>query len=80
MNLFGEEDTEAPEAPQEESRPEVVPRRPGWVLIANRQGPQGYHRIKTRGTLSSIVTRCGITGHRVEEHQRAIIECPDCKP
>lgn len=78
MNLFGEEDPPPPV--EQETEPQPVPRRPGWVLVSTKNGPQGYHRIKTRGTLSSLVTVCGITGHKVEEHQRSIIECSGCKP
>ncbi len=78
MNLFGEEEEPIPHPTPEGAK--VVPRKPGWTFISNRQGPQGYHRIKSVASLGSVVTVCGITGRRVEEHQRGIIECPDCTP
>lgn len=76
INLFGEE-VEDP-MPETEVQGVPVPRRPGWVFISTKNGPKGYHRVKTRGTLGSLVTVCGVVGHKVEEHQRSIIECPDC--
>jgi len=56
-----------------------VPRPRGWVLFATRSGPQGYHRVRCRGELGSIVAKCGLVGHRIEEDQRAIILCPTCR-
>lgn len=77
MNLFGEPDP--PVAVKEDLMPAAVTRTPGWVFISNHLGPQGYHRVKTIGTLGSLVTVCGIVGRKLDESQRQIIECEACK-
>jgi len=76
ITLWGDEHEQ--EDGMTEPMTQPVPRRPGWVLIATTSGTRGYHRVKTRGTLGTLVTVCGVTGHKVEEYQRSIIECPDC--
>lgn len=56
-----------------------VRRRPGWNLIATRTGPKGYHRVRAVGSAGSLICVCGLIGHRIEEHQRLVIECPSCQ-
>ena len=71
-----------PEAPVVRSERSVVaptPRDPGWVLVANRGGPQGFHRVKTVGTEGSVRTLCGVTGRVISEHERSIVPCAACQ-
>lgn len=58
---------------------EEVARPVGWVLVATRRMPRGWHRIKTWAEYSTVVTFCGITGHVVPEGQRRIIPCSLCQ-
>ena len=57
----------------------TVARTPGWKLVANRHGVQGYHLIKSVGMFSSVVTNCGLIGRVVPEEQMAITECMPCR-
>jgi hypothetical protein len=57
----------------------TTPRPPGWRLVANKNGPNGFHLIKTVGVLGAVVTRCGLTGRVISESERGIILCPACE-
>ena len=56
----------------------LVPRPPGWVLVANRSGPHGFHLIKSVGILGAVVSVCGVTGRKITESNRSIVLCPAC--
>ena len=58
--------------------PDLVNRPPGWSLIANKNGPQGYHVIKSAGLLATVVTLCGITGRKISDVAREIPLCQGC--
>lgn len=77
--MFPERVPEAPVSHAEPSEGLLVPRPPGWVLIANRHGPQGFHRVKAVGQLASVVTICGVVGRRISEVERMIVLCPICQ-
>jgi hypothetical protein len=84
MNVFtGEDDGEGTSEPLEAAEGPFeavpVPREPGWVLVASRTGPKGHHRIRTVGALGSLVTVCGVTGRKVEDSQRLIMRCVECR-
>jgi hypothetical protein len=57
----------------------VVPRPPGWILLANKNGPNGFHLVKSVGVLGSVRTVCGLSGRKITESERAIILCPSCE-
>jgi hypothetical protein len=57
----------------------LVPRPPGWFLLANRAGPNGFHLAKAMGPLGVVRTVCGLTGRKITESERAIILCPACE-
>jgi hypothetical protein len=84
MNVFtGQDDGEAAvslsEAPEGPFEDQPVPREAGWVLVASRTGPRGHHLVKTVGALGSLVTVCGVTGRKVEDSQRQIMRCVECR-
>lgn len=56
----------------------TVPRQPGWVLVASKQGPQGWHLLQTQGLLGEILTVCHRVGRVISENERMIVLCPDC--
>lgn len=77
---------EVPERKASEPAPEVVlvPRPPGYHLIANRRGVQGFHRSKIpdadMARHRTVVTYCGITGRRVPDvYPDRIPLCPGCE-
>lgn len=56
----------------------VRERRPGWVLLAQRSGLRGYHRVRAVGQFASVVTACDLVGRVVPETQTQITECIAC--
>lgn len=70
------EAAQSPAAPREDV---LVPRPPGWRLVANSGGPKGFHRVKTVGTEGSVRTLCGIVGHPITDSERMIVLCPACE-
>lgn len=69
-------DVRPPREPKEQG--EVVPRQPGWTLLADRHGPLGYHLIKAQGMHGLMYAMCGRFGRYVPDHERGIIMCPEC--
>ena len=57
---------------------EPVPRPPGWKLIANHVGSQGWHLVGRTNPERSVVTACGITGRVITENNRQIVCCQAC--
>ncbi len=58
--------------PRQKFKPtvELVPRPPGYHLISNRSGVQGFHRTKVTADMaaySTVLTFCGIYGRRVKD-------------
>ncbi len=78
-SAFPEIVPEAPVVRSEASQSLLVPRTPGWVLVANRGGPQGFHRVKTVGVEGSVRTMCGITGRPITDSERMIVPCAACQ-
>lgn len=77
---------ELPEKKVKEPAPErvLVPRPPGYHLIATRRGVQGFHRSKIPDAKMardrSVLTMCGIVGRRVPDVYPDMIElCPKCE-
>ena len=66
-------------APRAEVEGTLVPRPPGWVLVSSKNGPKGFHRVRTVAELGTIVTVCGLKGRRITEDAREIILCPECE-
>ena len=58
---------------------EPIPRVPGWKLIANRVGTQGWHLIESTTVERGVKTLCGITGHAIEESHPMMVLCQDCR-
>lgn len=63
--------------------PILVPRPPGWHLITNRNGVQGFHLSRIPDTewvrMASVLTLCGITGRRVPGvYPEQIPLCAEC--
>lgn len=78
-SAFPEIVPEAPLRPATGAEAVPVPRPPGWVLVATRSGPVGFHRVKTVGVEGSVVTLCGITGRVINDHERMIVLCAACE-
>lgn len=78
-SAFPEIVPEAAQRAAETSEPVPVPRAPGWVLVATRGGPTGFHRVKTVGNEGSVRTLCGLTGRVISENERAMVPCPACQ-
>jgi hypothetical protein len=61
----------------------LVPRPPGYHLVTNSKGVQGFHRTKVPEAVMaehrSVVTYCGITGRRLGEYPREIPLCQECE-
>ena len=55
-----------------------VPRPPGWNLIANTSGTQGFHVVDHTTPDSGVVTVCGIAGRVIENRTSIISPCPIC--
>ena len=55
-----------------------VGRPPGWKLIATVNGPHGWHLVDHTTEHQAVVTRCGITGRVITEHERQIETCGPC--
>lgn len=62
---------------------ELVPRPPGYHLIANRSGVVGFHRSRIpeagMAQYHTVVTLCGITGRRIGEYPDRIPLCEGCE-
>lgn len=79
--LFETESLEMPPervAPAQAPPPVVVTRKPGWVLVGRRDGPQGFHRVYGAGQNGTLVTVCGVVGRKIDDSQTVIVECPIC--
>jgi hypothetical protein len=60
---------------------EVVPRPPGWNLIANMGGMQGWHLVDHTTPERGVVTVCGVVGRVISnETATAIVPCENCAP
>lgn len=58
----------------------AVPRPPGWNLIANSNGTQGWHLVDHTTPDRGVVTVCGVVGRVVrQEAATAIVRCPTCQ-
>lgn len=55
-----------------------VPRPPGWNLIANMGGAQGFHLVDHTTPDRGVVTVCGITGRVITSSAQVITPCPIC--
>jgi hypothetical protein len=64
MTLF---DAEAP-----------VPRPPGWNLVANMGGVQGWHLVDHTTPDRGVVTVCGVVGRVITNDARIITPCTAC--
>lgn len=53
-------------------------RPPGWKLIADRHGTNGWHLVDSTTPEASVRTRCGLTGHVIAEDQAQIVCCEAC--
>lgn len=75
---------ELPAKPVKEvEAPELVPRPPGWYLVAtNRSGPIGFHVTSIPdleyAANHSVRTLCGITGRRMGVFPDEIVLCQQC--
>jgi hypothetical protein len=56
-----------------------VPRTPGWRLIANSSGTQGWHLIESTTPERGVKTLCGITGRAIDESHPVMVLCQDCQ-
>lgn len=56
-----------------------TPRPPGWRLIANSGGSQGWHLIDRTTPDRGVVTVCGIVGRVIQSDAVVIIPCVVCK-
>ena len=69
--------------PRGNRKPELVPRPPGYHLIANNRGVIGFHRSKipeaAMASHGSVVTYCGHLGRRLNEYPREIPLCEECE-
>lgn len=74
----------APKVSEPEPEVALVPRPPGYHLIATVRGPQGFHRSKIpdakMAEYRTVLTYCGITGRRVDGvYPDRIPLCPGCE-
>lgn len=82
--LFEWETTAKPKRGRKTNKEQVrVPRPPGYHLISNTSGIQGFHRSKipeaAMAKHGSCVTLCGITGRRVSEYPEMVPLCKTCE-
>ena len=82
--LFEWETTKKPPTKRKTSREqELVPRPPGYHMISNHSGVQGFHRSKVPEAAmardGAVVTLCGILGRRVGEYPRLVPLCDECE-
>ena len=76
MDFFGGETPMSASGVQAET---PVPRRPGWYAVATRTaGPRWFHLLSSAGVNSTVVTRCGLRGHVVDNDAREMVPCPEC--
>jgi len=54
-------------------------RKPGWVLVGTKTGPQGYHRVRTASQNGSLLTICGVVGRVVSDEATTIQPCTTCE-
>jgi hypothetical protein len=61
----------------------MVQRPPGYHLISNTKGVQGFHRSKipeaAMASHGSVVTYCGILGRRMDFYPKEIPLCSECE-
>lgn len=61
----------------------LVPRPPGYHLVTNTKGVQGFHRTKVpeaaMAQYGTVVTLCGIVGRRLGEYPREVPLCHACE-
>ncbi len=57
----------------------AVPRPPGWNLVANGSGTQGFHLVDHTTPDRGVVTVCGIVGRVVNSNAVAIMPCETCQ-
>jgi hypothetical protein len=80
-DIYGE--GKAPRKSSISAVPPLVPRPPGYHLVANTKGVQGFHRTKVPEAAmaknGSCVTFCGIVGRRMGEYPEMIPLCPECE-
>ncbi|MET0911439.1 MAG: hypothetical protein ABWZ99_18385 [Ilumatobacteraceae bacterium] len=57
----------------------AVPRPPGWCLIANIGGVQGFHVVDHTTPDRGVVTVCGIAGRVITDSAVAIMPCETCQ-
>lgn len=69
--------------PKQAAPTELVPRPPGYHLIVNTRGVQGFHRSKipeaAMASHGSVVTYCGILGRRLSEYPDRVPLCEECE-
>lgn len=83
LPLVGLEATqEAPEAavtPVEASAGDLVPRTPGWTLLADADvSTNEWHRVASRRYDGLLTAVCGATGRYIQEDAHEIIRCSAC--
>lgn len=70
-------------APKPKEEPRMVARPPGYHLIANTKGVQGFHRSKipeaAMASHGAVVTYCGILGRRLGEYPDRVPLCEECE-
>lgn len=81
--LFEWEVTPSRRKPRGRAEPELVNRPPGYHLITNTKGVQGFHRSKVpeaaMAGYGTVVTLCGILGRRMNEYPARIPLCEECE-
>ena len=62
---------------------ELIPRPPGYHLLTNSHGVQGFHRTKipeaAMARHGSCVSLCGITGRRLGDYPKMVALCEACE-
>ena len=56
-----------------------VPRPPGWQMIGNREGNQGFHVVDHTTPDRSVVTVCGVVGRVITTNTYVIAPCATCQ-
>lgn len=67
-------------APLEAVGSDLVPRSPGWTLLADPDVATNlWHVIASRRYDGVLVAVCGATGRFIDEAEREIIKCSPCE-
>lgn len=60
-----------------EAEPAIM-RTPGWHLIANSAGVQGFHVVDHTNPDRGVTTVCGVVGRVVDNGAAVIVPCSTC--